>query len=108
VPRGACLVFALLSAAIARETDPWSNSSEKLIYGRTERKSAVNGYTFPTSGLGKRPEHENDGGTVPIRASASFHIINPPRTVTAGRRASLHAEKETKCIGWCQFVEATY
>ena len=61
----ACLVFALLSSGIARETDPWPNKSEKLKHQRTERKSAGNGYTFPTSGLGKRPEDENDGGTVP-------------------------------------------
>ncbi len=68
VPRGACLVFALLSAAIGRKTDPCPcpNSRAKIKHGRTERKSVANGYTFPTSGLGKRPEHENDGGTVPI------------------------------------------
>jgi hypothetical protein len=61
----ACFVFVLLSAAIAKQTDPRPSSSEKLKHWRIEQKSSRNAYTFPTSALGKRPQHENDGGTVP-------------------------------------------
>jgi hypothetical protein len=64
----ACFVFVLLSAAIAKETDPRPKSSEELKHWRIEQKSSGN--TFPISAL-KRPEDENENYE---RARASLNV----------------------------------